>query len=175
MELSTAIKLIEQGVDKNGAKQKWGDLGAGSGLFTQALSSVLRAGSIIYAIDKNSAVKKVKSANPSIEVKTVQRDFVDVGLGDDVFDGFIMANSLHYVSDKILLLGQLKNNLNASGRLLIVEYDMTTSNQWVPYPIPFVELVVLAKKCGFSPAAKLHEVPSIYHHANIYSTLIEMP
>ncbi|WP_339814654.1 class I SAM-dependent methyltransferase [uncultured Imperialibacter sp.] len=52
MELSTAIKLIENGVSNAGDAQSWLDLGAGNGLFTRALAAVLPSGSVVTAIEK---------------------------------------------------------------------------------------------------------------------------
>jgi hypothetical protein len=172
MELSTAIKLIEQGVDKSTPRQTWADLGAGAGLFSQALASILNSGSVIHAIDK-APVKKIKSPNASVEIRTEQIDFVNTSLNFDLFNGFLMANSIHYVEDKFLLIERLKKKMDAMGRIIIVEYDMDVSNAWVPYPIRFSKLVTFFQECEFSFIKKLHEVPSQYHKAMIYSALIK--
>jgi hypothetical protein len=172
MELSTAIRLIEEGLDKNASQQAWADLGAGSGLFSQALASILNSGSVIHAIDK-AALKKIKSPKSSVEIRAERMDFATAPLKLDLLDGILMANSIHYVEDKFLLMERLKKNLNDTGRIIIVEYDMELSNAWVPYPIPFSNLVTLCKKCGVSFIAKLQEVPSQYHTAMIYSALLK--
>jgi trans-aconitate methyltransferase len=172
MELVTALKLIEQGVDKNSTRQTWADLGAGSGLFTQSLSLCLPPGSVVHAVDKLSVVKKIKLTTQVVRLITHQKDFVNEALDFEVLDGIVMANSLHYVDDKISFIERLKKNLKATGRLIIVEYDMNVSNSWVPYPIRFADLSLLSIKCGFSSVTKLFEVPSVYHNAMIYSALL---
>jgi hypothetical protein len=172
MELSTAIKLIEQGIDTSTPRQIWADLGAGEGLFSQALASILNSGSMIHSIDK-VPVKKIKSPNASVEIRTEQIDFLNDSLNFDALNGFLMANSIHYVEDKFLLIERLKKKMDASGRIIIVEYDMDVSNAWVPYPLPFSKLVTLFQECGFSSVKKLQEVRSQYHKAMIYSALIK--
>jgi|GEM_PF-6785554 hypothetical protein len=53
MELQNAINLIVKGINERKTSQVWADLGAGSGLFSRALSALLAPGSTIYAVDKN--------------------------------------------------------------------------------------------------------------------------
>jgi SAM-dependent methyltransferase len=172
MELATALKLIEQGVDKNSTRQTWADLGAGSGLFTQSVALLLPTGSVVHAVDKQGTVKKIKLSKGDVQIVAHQKDFVKDALDFENLDGIVMANSLHYVDDKISFVTQLKKSLKANGRLIIVEYDMNLSNTWVPYPIPFADLSALSLKCGFSSMRKLYEVPSVYHRAMICSALL---
>jgi trans-aconitate methyltransferase len=173
MELSTAIKLIEQGVDKNSTKQVWADLGAGAGLFTQALSLVLPPESKIHAIDKQASVKKIKTVSPGVRIFTHEKDFVTDVIDFELLDGIVMANSLHYVHDKFSCFEKLKKNLKSTGRLIVIEYDMNVSNNWVPFPIPFKELSALSLKSGFLSTTKMYEVPSVYHNAMIYAALLQ--
>ena len=66
MELENAIQLITKGVESNGQPQVWADLGAGSGLFSRALSSILPDKSIIHAVDKNyKTAQQIKSQKES--------------------------------------------------------------------------------------------------------------
>ena len=56
MELSTAIALIRKGIRNESIEpQVWADLGAGSGLFSRALATLLPPASKIYAVDRDQA------------------------------------------------------------------------------------------------------------------------
>lgn len=155
MELATAIHLIEKGITSTG-KQTWADLGAGSGLFTNALSTLLPKGSTILAIDKKPS--KITVAE-GIQLQTKTGDFLKMDLGS--VDGVLMANSLHYVKDQKDLLDRLSAKV-----VLIVEYDTNKGNPWVPYPISFQKLESMTK------AKLLARVPSQYNAEGMYSALI---
>jgi trans-aconitate methyltransferase len=134
MNPEDAVKLIEKGVDVT-RPQCWADLGCGSGMFTHALASLLPAGSKVIPVDK-------KYQNlPNF----IQADFINDDLQLGVPDGVLMANSLHYVKDKAKLISKL----NPPG-LLIVEYDTTRSNPWVPYPVAYKNLAQLAVEMGYN-------------------------
>src|SRR5688500_11859063 len=121
MELDSAIKLITKGVDKGKSPQIWADLGAGSGLFCQALSALLPAKSIIHAIDKNyKQAQKIESRNASIQIILSKKDFTLPLTGIPLCDGVIMANSLHFVKDKLTIFQQVKSILQPNGRIIIV-------------------------------------------------------
>lgn len=172
MELSVAISLIEKGIDKSPAPQKWADLGAGKGLFTHALASLLPAQSAIVAVDKSP----VAFAEPGIRLKDIHissmtKDFIEDDLGSEMFDGILMANSLHFVSNKPVFIQKLLKSLKTGGRLLLVEYDMDSPNSWVPYPISFQTLQNATGDFGFKSAVKLMDVPSVYQRS-IYSALL---
>jgi len=172
MELSTAIRLIEGGISKSGAPQRWADLGAGDGLFTRALASVLPANSSVLAIDQNAvSLKSIAWDFKSVSLRTHNGDFTLVNWGDHL-DGILMANSLHYVRDQVNFLSELKNKLAVPGRVLIVEYDRRQANAWVPYPISFKKLKELGEQSGFTSINKLEEVPSVYDGATIYAAIL---
>lgn len=157
MELATAIRLIEKGVEKHKV-QSWADLGAGSGLFTTALSDLLMKGSSITAIDKTPS--KIKVAD-GIQLQIKTSDFLDLDFEE--CDGIVMANSLHYVKDQP---GFLKKLSNKTSRLVLVEYDTDKGNQWVPYPISFSKLNSIIK------ADKIGAEASAYHTEGIYAALV---
>lgn len=172
MELSTAIRLIEDGISKSGAPQRWADLGAGDGLFTRALASVLPANSSVLAIDQNAgSLKSIEWSSKSVSLKTHQGDFTQMNWGE-AFDGILMANALHYVQNQVNFLRELKAKLTPSGRLVIVEYERTQPNPWVPYPIGFMKLKEAGEMSGFSSITKMGEAPSIYGGATIYSAVL---
>ena len=173
MELSAAIKLIGKGVLNHSKPQVWADLGAGKGLFSSALSTLLSSGSMIYAVDQDKkALSSIKVNSTEVSLKTIHGNFTTLQLETGPLDGILMANSLHFVSDKIGLLQNLKRQLGSAGRFIIVEYDMRTPNRWVPYPISFEELKTFAEALNLS-ITKIGERPSVYNSSNIYSSVLE--
>ncbi|MES2109179.1 MAG: class I SAM-dependent methyltransferase [Bacteroidota bacterium] len=133
MKPADAIKLIEKAINGT-APQHWADLGCGNGTFTRALASLLPEGSKVIAIDKE------RQNLPDF----IQADFINDDLQLGPMDGILMANSLHFVKDKLKLIA----NLNPP-KLLIVEYDTTRSNPWVPYPVSYPNLAQLAAEMGY--------------------------
>jgi ubiquinone/menaquinone biosynthesis C-methylase UbiE len=157
MELATAARLIETGIEKNKI-QTWTDLGAGSGMFTNALSKLLPNGSTIIAVDQKPS--KINVAN-GIHLRTIAGDFTKLDL--EKVDGIVMANSLHYVQNQQAFIEKLATKTN---RLILVEYNTDRGNQWVPYPISFNKLT------SFVEATQIGSEPSQYHKEGIYSALI---
>ena len=171
MQLTEAIELIR---NKHISTRpgSWVDLGAGTGLFTYALANLLQPGSTIYAID-SSPVKLIPQSNPNgIAIVRQQSDFIKDTLDLSLLDGILMANSLHYVKHKSDFLTKLRPALSDKGLLLIVEYDTTVANQWVPYPINFAGLKELMKENIFGNTVKLAERPSAFGKKNMYAALI---
>ncbi len=52
LDLNDAVDLIKPAFARTRHAQTWADLGAGSGMFTRALASMLPKGSVIHAVDK---------------------------------------------------------------------------------------------------------------------------
>lgn len=173
MNLQTAVHLIEDGIEKSSNKQVWADLGAGDGLFTHALSTLLSNDSTIYAVDKDGSLLNSIHVRTLVILKKYRCDFVNDSWAIEPLSGVLMANSLHFVKDQEIFLTQIKKKLSHSGRLIIVEYEMEQSNSWVPYPIGFSQLSDLINRCGFRLLRKLREVPSVYDKRMIYSVVIE--
>jgi SAM-dependent methyltransferase len=200
MELSEAIELIRQTAPHKAANMKepiagqtaaggtvvretgateadlretWADLGCGSGLFSHALASLLSPGSTIHAVDKILPVPGIAGDFNKVAISELALDFEKdrLPLGD--LDGILMANSLHYIKDKTHLLGHLISCMRPQGRFLIVEYETTTVNRWVPFPVTFAGLERLFREAGFSSVRKLRERNSIYNRAKMYSALAE--
>ena len=173
MKSETALRLIEDGVARNNVKQIWADLGAGNGVFTHALSTLLHDGSILYAIDMNAARMESIKVWQQIVLKKIQADFVGDVWKTEPLDGVLMANSLHFVKDKLSFLRKLKMKLVPDGKLLVIEYEMEKGNTWVPYPVSFKKLSEIVKEAGFSSLKKLKEVPSVYDSRMMYSAVTE--
>lgn len=172
MELAVAIGLIEKGVDKTPAPQVWADLGAGKGMFSRALATLLHEGSTVYAVDKSSAsLAAIELHSPSVTLKKIQQDFIQE-LPPEPLTGILMANALHFVENKIAFIKKIRKKVGSTGRVIIVEYDLQVANAWVPYPIHFAALEKLARDAGFTTISRMGEVPSLYSRANIYSAVL---
>lgn len=172
MQLQDAIGLIGPKAIPGSVPQVWVDLGCGSGLFTQALASFLPDGSQIYAIDQQRQYGLKAPDNRPISIEFIQADFERNLPELPLLDGVLMANSLHYVADKLRFLKQLKRQLSAEARVLIVEYETTQSNPWVPYPVTFSQLQYLFSAIGFTNSQKLGERPSAYRQGDMYAALL---
>ncbi len=172
MELSTAITLIKKGVTESKEAQVWADLGAGTGLFTTALSTLLPDGSTIYAIDKDrNAISNIVIPSHKVILKKIAMDFVNDPLETEHLDGLLMANALHFVNDKLSFLKKVRQNLKSPAKILIIEYDSEKSNPWVPYPVSYRTLEHLAHDLKNGSIEKIGSTPSKYE-ANIYSALL---
>ncbi len=162
--------LIKDGVDSG----SWADLGSGGGAFTLALAEMLGPGSRIYSVDSSrSALQRQRrtmaAAFPSLPVEYINRNYNDE-LEFPPLDGILMANSLHYQKDKPALLNKIRSYLKPGGRFLLVEYNISRGNPWVPYPLPYPEWQTLSAACGFISTRLLGTAPSRYHH-EVYAAL----
>ncbi|MEJ0056648.1 MAG: class I SAM-dependent methyltransferase [Bacteroidota bacterium] len=166
MTLSDATLLINSNKISNDEGQQWADLGCGNGLFSKALINILPKNSTIYAIDQ----KSVSISDPRIHFN--QLNFEKESLPGPLLDGIMMINSLHYIKEKPSLLTRLRRKLLPEGVFIIAEYEMTGSNPWVPYPVPFLTASGLFKDAGFDSIEKIHELPSVLNNTMIYSAFI---
>lgn len=173
MTINEAIALINtENITRNTAISRWADLGCGDGLFTMALSRLLADRSIIHGIDKTSVLKH-QITRTGVEIIPGKFDFVNDDLALQHLDGILMANSLHYVKDKLPFIRKIKTYLNPGALFLVVEYDTDTpAARWVPYPLSFLSLTKLFKSAGYAHIQKLGERPSVYGKKNMYSALI---
>lgn len=162
MQQSQAIHLIQNAITGQ-QPQRWADLGSGSGTFTFALNSILPTGSHLTAVDKQF------QNLPNFLKADFEKDELD--LAD--LDGILMANSLHYIRDKTKLIKKLEAYFSLRPTFLIVEYDTTRNNPWVPYPVNYANLHQLFTTLGYTSITKLAEVPSRFG-GRMYSALIRL-
>lgn len=170
MNHSEVLHLIGNGVIQSALPETWADLGCGSGTFTLALADLLAAGSKIIGID-NSMQNLPKSVN-NVEIRFQKADFENDELLLPPLDGIMMANSLHYVKDKISFIRKIEQSLKTQKVFLIVEYNTLKPNHWVPYPISFSNLVELFSGLNYLRIDKLAEVKSNYGGA-MYSAIVQ--
>lgn len=173
MQLQDAINLIQNKNINAEIKSVWADLGCGSGLFTNALAGLLKEGSTVYAVDKNISSFKKNDSFKNVDIKPIRLNFEKTIFPFENLEGIMMANSLHYVKNKINFVEKMGKNLNEKGCFLIVEYDMEKSNYWVPYPINFLSLQKLFYEIGYSFIEKINERPSAFNRGNLYSALVK--
>lgn len=171
MRLTEAIDLIRPAFAADRSLQTWADLGCGTGLFTKALAALLGPESKIYAIDNEDQLINREGGTGAIEF--IKADFISDTLPFSLLNGFVMANSFHYVKDKASFINKIKHHLLPDGKLIIVEYDTTHANSWVPYPISFDRLTTLFADHGFEKIQKIGERNSIYRAGKMYACVIE--
>lgn len=171
MKLSVAVSLIKKGVDHT-SPRRWADLGAGKGLFTRALVALLEPGSTIYAVDKSELPDRDTGILKRIDVHPIKADFTTGLQNISNVDGILMANSLHFINDKVSLLKHLSTHLTSPGRFIIIEYDTDKSNTWVPYPISFNKLKDLVESNEVGTIEKIGAADSAYQKSGMYSALI---
>jgi trans-aconitate methyltransferase len=171
MQLPEAISLIQKGIAPHSSPQTWADLGAGKGLFSEALFSILQPGSTIHAVDLHKQPNW--QHHPSIIFH--QANFVTDKLPIPTLDGILMANSLHYVQEQVACIKQLKTHLRNGAGFILIEYDTDRANQWVPFPVSFTRAQSIFGEAGFSKIKKIGERQSIYRRDSIYAALISPP
>ncbi len=155
------VNLIKNGIPEGGL---WADLGSGTGAFTLALAECLGTESHIYSVDLNrrDIIKqetRIKSEFPDNPVTFIQGDFTHK-LDLPPLDGILMANSLHFVQDKIPVMTLIHSYLKPGGRLIMVEYDTSQGNYAVPYPVTYSMWTQIADEAGFSKTELLATRPS---------------
>jgi SAM-dependent methyltransferase len=167
MRVGEAMALIRDAVV--GAGSTWADLGAGSGVFTQALAELLGESSRIYAVDRDPrAVAELTrwAREDASGVTVVEADFTQSLEISDVaggaLDGLLFANALHFVKDPGSTVARLVKLLRPEGRVVIVEYDRRAASRWVPYPIGIARLPALATEAELSTPVVVASRPSDY-------------
>jgi len=162
MDLKQAKELIAF-ENTMSAPQVWLDLGCGTGLFTVALASYLPEGSKVIAIDRDeNSLQQIPGTVNNISIETMVADFIHDGLNVKEVDGVLMANSLHYVNDKKKFLGKLFPLLKIKALFLLVEYDRTKANHWVPYPLTINAAKDLFRSAGYLDFQLLNKIASVY-------------
>jgi ubiquinone/menaquinone biosynthesis C-methylase UbiE len=170
------VGLLRGGIDTKGGN--WADLGAGEGAFTLALADLLGPGAHITAVDRDTGALRRLGAEvgrrfPTTRVETLVADFRKT-LPLAGLDGVVMANSLHFVSDKEPVLAGVNAMLRPRGRLIVVEYGSDRGNPWVPHPFTYERWERMATEAGFEGTRQLGAVPSRYL-GSMYSAVTFAP
>ena len=168
MEISEAFEMIRDADIDPSRPSAWADLGCGSGIFTHALARVRPEESLIYAVDKSNRFVPVNGLHGRT-ILFIKSDFENDDLSFPGLDGILMGNSLHYVRDKDAFIKKLIRIQPGLTTFIIIEYDITVSNPWVPYPVDFPGLKKLFSQNGFSGVVKLAERRSLFRRGNLYA------
>jgi len=172
MDHSDHVRLIRDGV--LGGGKTWADLGSGEGAFTLALADLLGSTGLIYTVDRDDRALQVqlgalRDAFPSVGVTPLVADFTKP-LELPPLDGIVMANSLHFVRDKLAALRLVGSYLRLGARLVLVEYDSDHGNPWVPFPLSFRTWTTVAAEAGLRDTKHLMSIPSRFL-GSIYSAV----
>jgi ubiquinone/menaquinone biosynthesis C-methylase UbiE len=169
MTLSEAVELIRPAIGHTPGS--WADVGAGTGLFTRALASLIGPEATVYAIDNDAramlALQSLAARKPSgARISPIEGDLRQLegirALVRTPLAGILFANALHFAPDAGRVLGEVGTLLGNRGRIVIVEYDGRPANRWVPYPIPLAKLREIAATLSLRPPSVVGERPSDY-------------
>jgi ubiquinone/menaquinone biosynthesis C-methylase UbiE len=176
MKQADLVALIRDGVPAKGGR--WADLGAGEGAFTLALAELLGPDGHIIAVDRDAGALKrlaseVDGRQSSASAETLVADFTRPLLLTGL-DGVVMANSLHFVRDKMPVLASVRTMLRPGGSLIVVEYGADRGNPWVPHPFSYPTWEGLAAAAGFEGTRLLATLPSRFL-GSMYSSVATKP
>lgn len=174
MDHADHVRLLREGVLGGGTV--WADLGSGDGAFTLALADLLGSAGTVHAVDRDGhalelLAQRLRRAFPEVSLRSIVADFTQP-IDLPPLDGVVMANSLHFVRDKLAVLRLVRGYLQPRGRLVVVEYDTDEGNEWVPHPFSSRSWAALAAEAGFHGTRRLASVPSRFL-GSIYSAVSE--
>jgi SAM-dependent methyltransferase len=162
MEDGDALALLRPAVG-GAAGETWADLGAGTGVFTRALATLVAPGGRVVAVDADDAALGAvrRWARPDAGVETLRGDFTRP-LPLPPLDGVVMANALHFASDAAAVLSLIASYLRPGGRLVLIEYEGRRPSRWVPHPVSPARFAELAAGAGLDVPRVVARRPSAY-------------
>jgi phospholipid N-methyltransferase len=160
MDLRSAANLIRPVVARG--PFVWADLGAGDGVFTRALASLLGTEGTVYAIDQDpDAVAELERIGDGV-----------IAMRGDIarlpelptLDGAMLGNVLHYVPNdrQSATLRDIASRLRDGGTLIVAEYDGRGPNPWVPFPVSRERLAKLAREASLGEPSVIATRRSTY-------------
>ena len=168
MEVSEVTRLLKNAQIRQG--ELWADLGCGSGIFSFALLSAFPTMKGILAVDSRESL--IFPEFSSEKIHFIQSDFEKESLNIPSLDGILMANSLHFVKNKGSFLQNIKKQFgDGKGKWIVIEYEQTKPNHWVPFPISYSDLKILFAEAGYKNFKYLGDYNSLYGR-KMYSAFI---
>lgn len=142
----------------------WADLGAGSGVFTRALATLVGPAGHVFAVDEDDralAALRPWAATAAPRIIILRAD-VTGPLALPPLDGIVMANVLHFVADTEAVLPRIVQLLRPGGRFVLMEYEGRRPGPWTPYPVSAARFRDLAASAGLDAPHIAATRPSRY-------------
>jgi trans-aconitate methyltransferase len=172
MTVGEAADLIGPARRSGTRRERWADLGCGDGTFTVALATLLPAGSVIHAVDRDAAaLGAIPRQHGGVAIATHAADFTRLPWPFDAPDGVMLANALHYVAGQPAFVRRAAAAMTRP-RFIVVEYDTDARNPWIPYPLSRGSLTRLFTDAGFDTVRPLGTRRSRYRREPIYAVEI---
>jgi SAM-dependent methyltransferase len=152
----------------------WAEFGSGAGAFTLALVELTQPSALIYSVDRDMQALTRQAIVIRERFNTRENGIIflhadyTTSLELPTLDGVLMANSLHFQKNKLLVLQKIYGYLRPGGCMILVEYNSDRGNHWVPFPLSFDTWNYLASQAGFQDTRLLAKVPSSFM-GEIYS------
>lgn len=125
-----------------------------------ALAQLLAPGSVIYAVDFDpKALQQIPNQFEGVTIRKVIADIESPSLRFPSVEGVLMANTLHFVKDPLVLLTKI---VSVANRFCIVEYERSRPHRWVPYPVGLGRLRQLFAEVGIDQVEKIAGRPSLF-------------
>lgn len=165
---ASKARLLLRPAIRAGMGGRWADIGCGDGIFTRLLLEWLTPDSTVVAVDQDGgALHRLVQDLPAAQraaVQTVQTDFTQpLALPDSTpFDGMVLANSLHFVRQKLPVLTHLIRLLRPGGTAIIIEYNAARGNWAVPHPFRDETCLQLMADAGLQGAHIVNREPSSF-------------
>lgn len=160
-----ALELLRAAIS-SAEGETWADLGAGTGIFTRALASLVGPAGRVIAVDADAgALEPVRAWAARAQVSaavTVLRADIAQPLDLPAMDGLVMANVLHFIRDQPDVLARLAAHLRPGGRMVLIEYEGRRPSRWVPYPVSFARFAGLAADGGLTSPRVAATRPSAF-------------
>lgn len=153
MNQRDAIELLRAAIP-SAEGDVWADLGAGSGVFTRALATLMGAVGRVIAVDRDAdELDSIRAwaAHPR-DSATIETLVADVSRPMELppLDGVVMANVLHFIADAEGALRRIAAHLRPGGRLVLIEYEGRRPSPWVPFPLSAARFAEFAASAGLT-------------------------
>jgi arsenite methyltransferase len=135
--------------------QKVADLGSGSGLFTRPISRKVGENGTVFAIDIDPELLKhiEKTAEKPSNIRTVLATEDDPKIPERV-DLIIIIDTLHHIRNREAYLKNLRNYLQPSGRLAIIDFSKEWPADHGQMKYTLEELEIWMKDAGYKRLEK---------------------